>query len=211
MSTRAFRHIHTVSSPSLHFTSCFELPEWIYQTLAPMTRSTGHMHPWPEPPWPRVFLIRTILHKYIICPLAQLKMTRVPLPPSFLTKVWVEVNYSNDLWPGLLWFKLFCFELTWPQGCCTPVSHAGWGLRGGVILVLLILWYRAGYLLNKTKTCMSDRFLHKSFSSIIYHWRKSCGMKKTVTRIPRLHIFARTWINMKINCKTFDVHAYTIF
>ena len=37
-----------------HFMRCFELPERIYQTLAPVTRSTGHMLHWPERPWPEI-------------------------------------------------------------------------------------------------------------------------------------------------------------
>ena len=34
--------------------------------------------------------------------------------------------------------------------------------------------------------------------------------EKPVTRIPRLHVFARTWVNMKINNKTFNIDADTI-
>ena len=45
-----------VSSPNFHlsFTRCFKVPGWIYQTLASMTPSTGHVLPWPVLPWPEI-------------------------------------------------------------------------------------------------------------------------------------------------------------
>ena len=45
-----------VSSPNFHFsfTRCFKLPGWIFQTLASMTRSNGHMLPLPVLPWPEL-------------------------------------------------------------------------------------------------------------------------------------------------------------